>query len=92
MAESSKSLEGEVEKSPGEGFPKPYNIRSFERGPEGIYYGSWLAERMFLIVPAQRDRGQWLESFETFPPGQKPASFSLCEVMEKMERASAAQN
>ena len=35
--------------------PKPFNMRTdpFERGDEGIYYGSWLAERMFLIVPAQ---------------------------------------
>jgi arylsulfatase A-like enzyme len=74
--------------------PKPYNIRSdpFERGPEGIYYGSWLAERMFLIVPAQAIAAKWLESFKTFPPRQKPASFSLSEVMEKMEKAGAAQN
>jgi arylsulfatase len=74
--------------------PKPYNIRTdpFERGPEGIYYGSWLAERMFLIVPAQAIAAKWLESFKDFPPRQKPASFSLSEVMDKMERSSANQN
>jgi arylsulfatase A-like enzyme len=74
--------------------PKPYNLRSdpFERGPESIYYGSWLAEHMFLIVPAQAIAAKWLESFKDFPPRQKPASFSLNEVMEKMQRASANQN
>jgi arylsulfatase len=74
--------------------PKPFNLRSdpFERGDEGIYYGAWLAERMFLIVPAQTIAAKWMESFKEFPPRQKPASFSLGEVMEKMEKASANQN
>jgi arylsulfatase len=47
---------------------------------------------MFLIVPAQAIAAKWLESFKDFPPRQKPASFSLSEVMDKMERASANQN
>lgn len=62
------------------------------RGDEGINYGSWLAERMLLIVPAQAIAAKWTESFKEFPPRQKPASFSLSEVMEKMETASPNQN
>ena len=47
---------------------------------------------MFLIVPAQAIAARWLESFKEFPPRQKPASFSLDEVMQKMETARANQN
>ena len=37
---------------------------------------------------AQAIAAQWLESFKAFPPRQKPASFSLEDVMTKMETAS----
>jgi arylsulfatase len=74
--------------------PDLYNLRSdpFERGPESFEYGKWMAERAFLIVPAQAIAGKWLESFKEFPPRQKPASFSLSEVMEKVSSAHAGQN
>jgi arylsulfatase len=74
--------------------PDLYNLRSdpFERGPESFGYGQWMAERAFLIVPAQAIAGKWLESFKEFPPRQKPASFSLSEVMEKMSTSHAGQN
>jgi len=74
--------------------PNVYNLRSdpFERGDESIGYATWLADRMFLIVPAQAIAAKWLESFKDFPPRQKPASFSLNEVMAKMETASPNQN
>ena len=29
--------------------------------------------------------GQWLSSFKDFPPRQKPASFSLDQVMQKLQ-------
>jgi arylsulfatase len=74
--------------------PTIYSLRAdpFERGPESIEYNKWMAERMFLIVPAQAIAAQWLESFKAFPPRQKPASFSLEDVMTKMETASPNQN
>ncbi len=73
-------------------FPKAFNIRAdpFERGDESLLYGKWLAERMFLVVPAQTIVGQWLSSFKEFPPRQKPASFNLDEVMRKMTAPKAA--
>ena len=52
----------------------------------------WRAERIFLIVPAQTIAAKWLESFKEFPPRQKPASFSLDQVMEKMTTARPNQN
>ena len=37
-----------------------------------------------MNVPAQAAAAQWLSSFKEFPPRQKPASFNLDEVMQKM--------
>jgi len=43
-----------------------------------------MADRAFLIVPAQAIVGQWLQSFKEFPVRQKPASFNLDSVMRSM--------
>jgi arylsulfatase len=32
---------------------------------------------------------KWIESFKEFPPRQKPASFSIDQVMEKMTERAA---
>jgi hypothetical protein len=40
--------------------------------------------RAFLIVPAQAIVGKWLESFKEYPIRQKPASFNLDAVMQKL--------
>ncbi len=74
--------------------PNIYNLRTdpFERGPESFEYGDWMAHRMFLFVPAQAIAAKWLESFKEFPPRQKPASFSLDEVMTKVSTAGSSQN
>jgi hypothetical protein len=44
--------------------------------------------RVFLLVPAQVFVGKWISSFKDFPPRQKPASFSVDEVMKKLEEGS----
>jgi arylsulfatase len=66
--------------------PNIYNLHTdpFERGPESFEYGKWMVERAFLIVPSQAVVGQWLASFKEFPVRQKPASFNLDEVMQKL--------
>jgi arylsulfatase len=68
-----------------------YNLRAdpFERGTESLEYGKWMADRAFLIVPAQAAAAQWLASFKEFPPRQKPASFNLDDVMKKMSEPQA---
>jgi arylsulfatase len=48
-------------------------------------YYDWLLDRAFLLVPAQAYVGQFLATFKDFPPRQKAASFSLDQVMEKMQ-------
>ena len=64
----------------------------FERGDESILYNKWLADRMFVIVPAQAIAAQWIESFKEFPLRQKRASFNLDEVMRKMETVTSSAN
>jgi arylsulfatase len=67
--------------------PKLFNLRTdpFERADhEGMGYGKWRIDRIFLIAPAGAYVGQWLQSFQEFPPRQKPGSFNLNSVMEKM--------
>ena len=65
--------------------PQLYNLRSdpFERGQEGILYGKWMADRMFVFVPAQAIVGEFLKTFVDFPPRQKPSSFSVDDALEK---------
>jgi len=75
--------------------PALYDLRSdpFERANhEAIGYSIWRIERVFLLVPAQVFVANWLASFKEFPPRQKPASFSLDQVMQKLtESAGVAQ-
>ena len=72
--------------------PKLVSVRSdpFERGHhEGMGYQKWRMERAFVLVPAQSFVANWLSSFEQFPPRQKPGSFSLSQVMDKLTDASS---
>ncbi len=66
--------------------PSMFNLRSdpFERGPEGIYYGAYKAEHLFIVVPAAALAAEWLMSFREFPPRMKPGSFNLDRVMEQV--------
>jgi arylsulfatase A-like enzyme len=67
--------------------PNLYNLRAdpFERASEDgtLFYNKWMADRTFLLVPAQAIVGQFLKTFEEFPPRQKPASFSIDQALEK---------
>jgi arylsulfatase len=54
-------------------------------------YYDWLIDRAFLLVPAQAYVGEFLKTFKEFPPRQKAASFSLDQVMEKLESGGGAQ-
>jgi arylsulfatase len=66
--------------------PKMFTLRGdpFERAEEAMDYPRWRAERLFLLVPATAFVARWLSSFKDFPPRQKPASFSIDQVMEKL--------
>jgi len=74
--------------------PLIINLRRdpFERGPitSNTYY-DWLIDRAYLLVPAQAYVGEFLATFKEYPPRQKAASFSLDQVMEKLESPAGAQ-
>jgi arylsulfatase len=68
-------------------FPLLFNLRRdpYERAQiTSNTYLDWLLERVFLFVPAQVYVGNFLETFQEYPPRQKAASFSLDQVMEKL--------
>jgi len=74
--------------------PLIFNLRRdpYERSQitSNTYY-DWLIDRAYLLVPAQAYVGQFLSTFQEFPPRQKAASFSLDQVMEKLQTPSGAQ-
>ena len=75
--------------------PKIFSLRAdpFERADhEGIDYDHWRLDRTYLLVPAQAYIGQWLQSFVDFPPRQKPGSFSLTQVMDKLTASGRGAN
>jgi arylsulfatase len=67
--------------------PSLFNLRSdpFERAQhEAGDYVRWFVEHAFVLLPAQSLVAQHLTSFQQFPPRQKPGSFSVEQVMEKL--------
>lgn len=52
------------------------------------YYHPFLIEHAFLIVPAIQKVGAYLKSYKDFPPRQRPATFSIDQVIEKLEAAT----
>jgi arylsulfatase len=68
--------------------PLVFNLRTdpYERAniTSNTYY-DWLLDHAFMLVPAQAGVARFLESFKEFPPSQKPASFSIDQVMQKLQ-------
>jgi arylsulfatase len=67
--------------------PKLFSLRSdpFERADhEGMGYGRWRIDRIFLLAPAMGYVGEWIQSMKEFPPRQAPGSFNLSQVMDKL--------
>ena len=69
-------------------FPKLFDLRSdpFEHADEidAMGYQRWRAERMFVLVPAQAYVANFLSTFQEFPPRQKPASFTIDQVLKRL--------
>jgi len=68
--------------------PKIFNLRTdpFEVADvtSNTYY-DYILRHEFLFVPTQQFVGKFLNTFVEFPPRQKAASFSLSEVLEKLQ-------
>jgi arylsulfatase len=54
-------------------------------------YYDWMIDRVFFLVPAQAYVAQFLETFKEFPPRQKPASFSIDQVIEKLQTSGGSK-
>ncbi len=70
--------------------PRLYDLRTdpFERADhEGIGYKRWRFDRIFLLVPAQAYIANFLQTFQEFPPRQKPGSFNLDQVLATLQTA-----
>ena len=74
--------------------PLIFNLRRdpYERATitSNTYY-DWMIDRAYLLVPAQDYVGQFLSTFQKFPPRQKAASFSLDQVMDKLTEAGGSK-
>jgi arylsulfatase len=74
--------------------PLMFNLRRdpYERSysTSNTYY-DWMLDRVYFLVPAQAYVGQFLATFQEFPPRQKAASFSLDQVMEKLQTSSGSK-
>ena len=71
--------------------PKLFNLRRdpFERADESAnVYWDWVLDHVPAIYAAQALTAEQIQSFKEFPPRQKPASFNLDSVMEKMQSAT----
>ena len=73
--------------------PKLFNLRTdpFERADvtSNTYY-DWLIDNAFIVLAGTTLTARFLESFKEFPPRQEAATFSIDQVVEKLETALAS--
>ena len=69
--------------------PMLFNLRSdpFENASVSgdLKYKQWRVDRVFLLVPAAALVSQYMQTLVEFPPRQRPDSFTVGNVMEKLE-------
>ncbi|MBN8205196.1 arylsulfatase [Microbacterium esteraromaticum] len=69
-------------------FPKLFNLRTdpYERADiTSNTYWDWVLDHVFLFVPAQAYVAHMLQTLVEFPPRQKSASFTINQVMAKLD-------
>ncbi|APX74474.1 Arylsulfatase [Achromobacter insolitus] len=70
--------------------PKIYNLRMdpYERADiTSDQYNDWLAKNAYLTAIATMKASAFLETFLKYPPSQRPASFSVDQVQERVNKA-----
>ncbi|MEM1449138.1 MAG: sulfatase-like hydrolase/transferase, partial [Planctomycetota bacterium] len=74
--------------------PLIFNLRRdpYERAyfTSNTYY-DWLLDHVFFLVPAQQYVGQFLTTFQEFPPRQKAGSFSIDQVMQQIQTSGGSK-
>jgi arylsulfatase len=75
--------------------PKIVNLRRdpFERAlDDSNTYYDWMMDRIYMVVPAQAAVAEAVAELREFPPRQKPSSFNLDRVLEKLQEAGGSQS
>jgi arylsulfatase len=70
--------------------PKLFNLRMdpYERADKvSDQYNDWLVRNDYLLVKGQLQGAAFLETFVTFPPSQRVASFNIEGVREQVDKA-----
>jgi arylsulfatase len=68
--------------------PKLFNLRTdpYERADiTSNTYWDWVFDHLFMLYPLQPLVSEFMSTFEAYPPRQKAASFTVDQVMEKLE-------
>lgn len=68
--------------------PKIFNLLTdpYERADiTSNTYWDWMLDHAFMLIPAQTLVGEFLATFKDYPPRQKAASFSVENILEKLE-------
>jgi arylsulfatase len=68
--------------------PKLFNLRTdpYERADiTSNTYFDWMLERAWTFIPAQTYVAEMAQSLVEFPPSQRPASFTINQIMEKLK-------
>jgi arylsulfatase A-like enzyme len=69
--------------------PTMFNLRMdpYERAEiTSNTYNDWILRRSFVVVAAQGEVAKFIGTFKEFPPRQRPSSFSVDQIMEKMQQ------
>jgi arylsulfatase A-like enzyme len=74
--------------------PKLFNLRMdpYERADitSNTYY-DWMIDHMFIFVPAQGVVGQFLATFQEFPPSQKVGGISVNKAVEMLQQGGSSK-
>jgi arylsulfatase A-like enzyme len=73
--------------------PMIVNLRRdpFERAIEASNtYWDWMLDHLFLVVPAQALVATAMQDIIEFPPRQKPSSFNLDRILEKLQESQGS--
>jgi arylsulfatase len=67
--------------------PKLFNLKTdpYERADvTSNTYWDWMFDHIFLLLAAQKVVGEFLATFQAYPPRQKAATFGVDQVIEKL--------
>lgn len=73
--------------------PLVFNLRRdpFEKAQHNSNtYNDWMLDHAFVVVPMQAAAARFAQTFIEYPPSQKPGSFNLEGVVQKLKENAAA--